>query len=333
MHSRVPRSKIMGSIRVWAPVFLTSIGPCILLATQALGIADSGFNSKHVSKSVSVATQSRSAAATASTRTRLTMDDTEGGRKSTDKAAFLGVILPRESTDVGPPVAGKIVSIAVRIGDTVRENDVIARLDARLTNAEFAAAQASASAQRVEYDIAQTSKDTAELQEQRVSALASEGLASGQDLADARSQRRLAELHVTAVEAAIVQKNAEVQRFAEQKSLLEVRAPFTGKIVVRYADLGAIVTPSPLKPIVRLISSDRLFVRFAVPEPQAATVDIGAPVTIRLNTAQHVLSGIIERIAPEVDSGSRTFVAEASLSEPYAGAMAGAVAHVTLGSK
>jgi multidrug efflux pump subunit AcrA (membrane-fusion protein) len=67
-------------------------------------------------------------------------------------------------------------------------------------------------------------------------------------------------------------------------------------------------------PLVRLIASGTLRVRFAVPEERADSLTIGDPV--RITVGEQLLSGAVEKIAPEVDTASRMVFAEASIEVP-----------------
>jgi multidrug efflux pump subunit AcrA (membrane-fusion protein) len=85
--------------------------------------------------------------------------------------------------------------------------------------------------------------------------------------------------------------------------------------------------------VVRLISSSDLWVRFAAPEETAARLSVGLPVRVRVGGAEQVLSGVIEKVAPEVDAASRMIFAEARLQVPggsKAHLLSGGVARVTV---
>ncbi|WP_437908533.1 HlyD family efflux transporter periplasmic adaptor subunit [Sorangium sp. So ce327] len=89
----------------------------------------------------------------------------------------------------------------------------------------------------------------------------------------------------------------------------EIRAPFAGRVVARYAEPGESVNTT--MPILRLISDDGLLVRFAVPEEHRGEVDEGASVRVRAGGLE--LRGTVETMAPEIDAVSRALVVEARI--------------------
>lgn len=242
--------------------------------------------------------------------------------------AILGVVVPRESADLAPPVGGRVISILVGLGDKVRAGDLIATLDSRLTEADLAAAQASARSQETELEIADAAREAAEDRERRVQALAAQGLASGADLARAVQDSEQSRLRSLASSSLVAQRHAQVRRLSSERKLLEVRAPFDGTVVARYVDPGAAVSLNPLLPIVRLVSTERLMIRMAVPEARIAHARLGSRIRATTERSEAVLTGKLERFAPEIEPATRTFVAEASIDQVKGSVMAGAIVQV-----
>jgi RND family efflux transporter MFP subunit len=147
--------------------------------------------------------------------------------------------------------------------------------------------------------------------------LAHDGVVSSDELADARVIVRT--------------KEERVNQLLEQVSQAEIAAPFAGTVAVRYADAGAVVGPG--KPILRLLGSGGLRVRFVAPEERAAELAVDVPVRIRVPSQDKSLVGVIESVAPEVDSASRMIYGEARIDGggvAPAAIAAGVVARVTL---
>jgi RND family efflux transporter MFP subunit len=243
---------------------------------------------------------------------------------------LVGVLLPQESAEIVAPVAGRVVTVPVRIGDRVRAGEILATLDSRLTQSELASAEAAARSQRAEHRIAQAAREAAIDRERRVRALAAEGLASGADLATASREREQAALRVTAAQALVAQREAQAKRISGERQLMDLRAPFDGVVVARYVNPGATVADSPARPIVRLISADRLFLRFAIPGSRAGSLSAGLPVRATSDIGETVATGRIVRIAPEVDPASHILIAEASVDAQSGRIVAGAVMQVVV---
>ena len=72
---------------------------------------------------------------------------------------FTGIVLARRSSALGFETGGRITSINVDIGDTVSENQVLARLDTRALNARLLAADAQISEAQAAVQLAETTRE------------------------------------------------------------------------------------------------------------------------------------------------------------------------------
>jgi RND family efflux transporter MFP subunit len=229
---------------------------------------------------------------------------------SAQESGFLGVALARSSADLAPRFEGRLRDVHVRLGDRVPVGALIATLDVPSLRFDLTIAEASLQAADVDQRRAAVELAQADEQLARRKALVEAALASGEDLAAAGYQQKLAATRVEAARALLAEKRSRVEQLRKSNADTQIRAPFEGIIAARYVDPGANVTPS--RPIVRLISAHTLFVRFAVPEESAASLRLGEPVQIRAGEAS--LGGAVEKIAPEVDAASRMIIAEAHLN-------------------
>jgi RND family efflux transporter MFP subunit len=263
---------------------------------------------------------SKPAAATWQTPRAASAEEADGG--------FVGVVLSRQSVQVAPKFEGPLASVKVRMGDEVSEGEVIAVLDTSVLRKELAvaeavvlAAQSDERKARAELEELKLKMDTAKRIEKYVSAA---------EIAGTESQYNAGIAKLESSQAVKLEKQARVRQLQETLSNAEIRAPFAGEVAARYADPGAIV--SQTKPVIRLVSDDR-FVRFAVPEEQRSAVRVGQEVSAVIDSQKLLGSGVVEKVAPEVDSASGTIFVEASFRE---GAQmkeqlpSGSVAHVLL---
>jgi RND family efflux transporter MFP subunit len=293
------------------PTALVLLAPIALFAMRASDVPTPAAE-------VSVASLSDSGVVEASTRQ--------------NEPALLGVLLPREAVDVSAREVATVIAVNVRIGERVRKGDVLVSLDARLAASDLTSARAAAESQEVEVQLAAATSAAMIEHEARVLALAKEGLASVEQVAEAARDRKLTALRVEGARAALAEKSAQVVRLRHEKELKDVRAPFDGTVVARYVDPGATVTATPPKPLVRIIGADDVFVRFAVPEERLAALRVGERVRIRPRGTSAALLGTIERIAPEIDLGARIGFAEASIDDAADALVSGLAADVTLGA-
>jgi RND family efflux transporter MFP subunit len=243
---------------------------------------------------------------------------------------FLGVVLARFSADVAPRIAGTLREMHVRLGDRVRKGSVLGSLDAPSLRFDLSIAEASAKSAGIEQERAEVELAEADEHLKRTTALQAQALVSGEALATAQYGRKRAAGRVEAARAQIAEKRARVEQLRQANADAEIRAPFDGIIAARYVDPGTNVTPAA--PIVRLISTGDLFVRFAVPEGKIGSLTIGASVRVRAGEGSAVLHGSIDNIAPEIATDSRMLIVEAELDPTGVGTqvISGELARVSL---
>jgi RND family efflux transporter MFP subunit len=230
-------------------------------------------------------------------------------RKSVD---WVGVVLARDAADVSAKSAGKIEEVYVKLGDRVKRDDKLAKLDAKALQHDLQLARASLAAARAE--LAKSNIELADAKERSERRAAVEKEISREELSGAAVKQKLSEADLEGARAHVEEQRARVDQLLESLSSTEVRAPFDGTVAARYLGPGTVVSPGT--PIVRIIRSNDLGLRFAVPADQAHELRIGARVQITLDVGAIVLAGAVEQFAPEVDPVSGMIVAEAALEIP-----------------
>ena len=228
---------------------------------------------------------------------------------ATTNVGYLGVMLAGESVDVSAEFEGTLDSVSIRVGDTVRSDAVIARIDPGLIVQDLEMAEASlrgfaAERERAALGIASARNRLARRE-------TSPDLFSAEEIAEARFQQEMALDDLRVVEAQIEEREARVDQLEEALGSAEVRSPFDGVVAVRYLDAGATVARGT--PLIRLVNIDSLQVRFGVPGEASLPLTPGARVGIRVPGAETLLSGVIETVAPEVDEASGMILVEARL--------------------
>jgi RND family efflux transporter MFP subunit len=225
---------------------------------------------------------------------------------------WLGVIIAAQTVDVAANLDGRLASVLVRVGDRVETGAAIATLDLRTLESDLALARAGVKAARADEAKALLEIASADTRLSRAERLGANGPAA--DIEDARSERKLAATRLESAKAGVAERQAQVAKLEVSRTDSSVRAPFAGVVAARYLDPGALVHSQT--PIVRLISSEALRVRFAVPEVAARGLAIGKAVRARIPTLGTELRGIIETVAPEVDPAARMIFVEARLEDP-----------------
>lgn len=169
-----------------------------------------------------------------------------------------GYLVPRRKAVVSSKIQGRLSELRVEEGSRVTSGEVIARLednDFRAQTARTAAAVARAQA-----DLAEAHRQLAvarRLFDERV---------GSQDVRDA------AESRVQLAEASLAQARAELQVTSAQLENTVIRAPFTGTVLRKMAEVGESVAPIP--PGVNISSASGAIVVLADLDTLESEVDV-----------------------------------------------------------
>jgi multidrug efflux pump subunit AcrA (membrane-fusion protein) len=223
---------------------------------------------------------------------------------------------PFQEIDLMAKVAGHIKEMRVDAGDRVQQGQLLAVLeipemgdDLRRAGASVQRSHAEVRRSDDELRRAESTHEFAHLSFQRLSDVSAKrpGLIAQQEIDDARSKDLITEAQIAAAKSAQSAANEQVSvnQADEQKvkTLMDytrVTAPFTGVITKRYADTGAMQTPST--PVVRLSQNQLLRLILPVPESAVPTVHIGQQVEVRVPSLKSSFPGRVARFRAKVSS-------------------------------
>lgn len=223
------------------------------------------------------------------------------------KVALPAQLLPYESVDLYPKVAGFIQEIRVDRGARVKKGELLVRLTAPEVVAQQGQAQAALGAAQ-----AKMAADRATY-ERLANAAQTPGVVAENDVNIARQ--------TAATSAAQAKSAAEAAAAARQLgAYLEIRAPFDGVITARNLHPGALVGPSGqsgAQPILQMVTPDRLRLVVAVPETSVQSAKPGQPLTFTVPTLPgRTFQAPIVRMANALDNRTRTMGVEADVANP-----------------
>lgn len=121
---------------------------------------------------------------------------------------------------------------------------------------------------------------------------------------------------------------AESQLVAAQLAKATVRAPFSGKIGLRYISQGSYVTPST--PIASLVNTDQLKITFSIPEKYSSQIKLEDKITFTTANSKEEQTATIYAIEPEVDIATRTLKMRAIANNREGKLIPGTFANVLL---
>lgn len=204
---------------------------------------------------------------------------------------FTGIAEARRTSRLGFQTGGRIERIDVRVGDTVKAGQTIARLDTRGLSAQLASARAVVEEARTSHQLA---LDTAERQRQ----LQAQGHVSAQRVEEFVAQAATA---MARVEAA----RAQADTLRVQIDLASITAPYDGMIVARFADEGAIAGPG--QAILELVEAGDLEARIGVAARIVPQLVPGNTYTLEAETGP--VDAVLRSVTGVVDASQRTVAA------------------------
>jgi RND family efflux transporter MFP subunit len=230
-------------------------------------------------------------------------------------ATFPGEVEPRYSTPLSFRVAGKIVERSVRLGDTVKAGQVLARLDPSDYDKNLASARAQLDAAQHRYLFAkqQLDRDTAQADANLI----------------ARAQLEQTQDAYASADAGRAQAEQQVALAQNQRSYTELVATHAGVITAENADTGQNVQSG--QAVYNLAWSGDIDVVFDLPENALAGLRTGAPaqVTLPALPGQRYTAHLRE-LAAAADPQSRTWRARLTLDHADTAVRLGMTANVTL---
>jgi membrane fusion protein, multidrug efflux system len=201
--------------------------------------------------------------------------------------SVIGTAVAVHGVTVSADLPGKIDKIAFESGSAVHEGDVLVELDTRQERAQLADAEAQ--------------RDLAKINYTRRQGLVNEGVISRQDYDQAAAEQKSAEAKVGELRATIERKT--------------IRAPFTGILGIRQANLGQYLAAGD--PIVPLQSLNPIYVNFGIPQQTASHIRDRQQLRITLrDSGAAPFLGRVSAINSVVDEATRNVQVQATVPNP-----------------
>jgi RND family efflux transporter MFP subunit len=213
----------------------------------------------------------------------------------------IGKVESKSAPRVAAEVDGRIVAVAVDVGQHVTQGDVLARLDDRDFRLNRDAAQAET--RRLQALIGSQGRQVERLRDMVKNNFTTESV-----LEDAAAQLEALNEQLKAAQARLEVAQRNLDRTV-------VRAPVNGQVEQRSVDVGDYVKSGT--PVFQLATRDLLRVQIPFPETIAAQLRTGLAVELVSPTAPDaVVHGTVREILPMIGSNSRAVQLVAEVSNP-----------------
>ena len=188
-----------------------------------------------------------------------------------------GELLPFQQSKIAFEITGRISSIFVDIGDRVKKDEMLAKLDDSEVNANLEQAVARL--------------DLANQVLNRFEDLRKKGFISIQDFDKAKSEYLVAK--------------SQVKFFEVKKSQTILRAPYDGFIQNRFVDEGTVINGS--NPILEILDANKVEAHVSIPENLVNNLEVSNDYTFEIGQEKAI--GKFKRLAPMSASGSNSRLA------------------------
>lgn len=225
-----------------------------------------------------------------------------------------GTVRASGEVAIYPEASGTISEVLVENGTRVRQGDVLVRIRTAGSEAQVAQARSSLAVARAARQEAEANLEQLEAQYKRNAELGEQGLVPADLVTTLRTSVDAARAAVTRARAQAQVAEGNLAERADVRRLSTVRAPITGMVGQRAAEVGMRVSPQePLFVMGRLAD-----VRVEIPVTQdlLAHVKRGQRVEISVQGRPQPIIAEVSRISPFLASGSYTAEVEVDVPNP-----------------
>lgn len=211
-----------------------------------------------------------------------------------------GSLVAGEAVQLVTESAGKVALLDIREGQLVKKGQLLLRLN----------------------------NDDLQAQLQKQEALLKELQQREKRQAALLAQKGISEQEYERVVAELTSLQADVAITKAQIAKTEIRAPFSGRIGIRYISEGAFVGPNTR--IADLVNDATMYVDFGIPEKYATKVQPGLEVNLQVSQHPDTFQARLMALEARIDPTTRTQMARAVLSNATGKLVAGSFAKVIL---
>jgi RND family efflux transporter MFP subunit len=245
-----------------------------------------------------------------------------------------GTVRARTVAIISAKLMGYARDVRAQVGDRVRQGQVLVLLDAREMESNVSRAQAArdevqSAIPEAESGIAaaKAQVDLAQVTFSRIQDLFSKRSVTNQEFDEASARlkaalaaRDMARARRAQSDAKLAQIDQEIRSAMIQRGYAEIAAPFSGTILTKSIEPGALAVPGAALFTIERDGAYRL--EASVEESRLPLAKVGGAVSVTIDGTSQTFAARIGEIAPSVDSSTRTGTVKIDLP-PLAGLRSG----------
>jgi RND family efflux transporter MFP subunit len=220
------------------------------------------------------------------------------------------------TSKISTPVMGVIATLPARVGDQVKQGDILAEIDARQLKADLAIAQAALEFAKLDL-VSEEAKLTLEQAENdRQGKLKQSAAFSGARFEDSSNRVAVASADVAAARALIATRQAEVAKRELDVVLATIKAPFDGIVVRHLLTVGGLVSIEDPN-ILLMVDNTAPEIEADVPVEQVSFLSLGREVEFSIGGASREQARV-RAVLPSDVPGTSTRRVRLELMSPTA---------------
>lgn len=255
----------------------------------------------------------------------------------------IGTVEARRAYLIGPTASGRVLRVAVDVGESVKAGQLLAEmdpvdLDQRVVSldASIARAASTAAAAEAQRRDALARREVAAINARRYAELGEQKFVSPSVVESRLQERTSADAALAAAEANLAaarqdgaRLRAERDGVRQQRQNIRLVAPADGVVTARDAEPGSTVVAG--QAVVRLVDPASLWVKVRFDQGRSAGLAAGLPAEIVLRSnPSRPLAGKVQRLELLADSVTEERIAQVAFDATPAGIALGELAEVTL---
>jgi HlyD family secretion protein len=211
-----------------------------------------------------------------------------------------GEVKPRRYVNVGANVSGRLVEIAVREGDAVKQGQVLAKVESERYQAALRQSEAAVAAARADLERAQADLTASRLQFERTKQMKNDRLVSAQDYDQAEADFKMKAANVDAARKRVAQLQAQLDSTSDDLLKTTVFSPMDGVVTNLPKEQGEMVIGAlSFNPTVIMTVADLSVMEceVMVDETDFRNLKIGQPAKIKVDALEGLeLTGEVTEI-------------------------------------
>ncbi|MDD4238548.1 MAG: efflux RND transporter periplasmic adaptor subunit [Desulfotomaculaceae bacterium] len=239
-----------------------------------------------------------------------------------------GEIMAGAEAAVAPKASGRVTAVHVKVGDQVRQGQVLFELDATEARNAKTLSAAGVNVAMSGVNRAQQTLTDAELNYNRMKELFEAQAVSRTQFEQAESGLNNARIGLQLAQEQVVQSEATNQNALDNYNNFTVTSPLTGLVASVGIENGEMASPQATA--VTVVQLDTVKTKLQLSENVIVSIKPGVEVSVTINSLNKTVNGTVISVAPKADPSTRAFPVEIQLNNEQGDIKAGMVAQLNL---